>query len=71
MIPLSCLEKYLTDDFLGCRIDGGELLAADGIDELVVDKQLGELDLGLHGDDVDKKVQFDTNSSTIWKRRRP
>ena len=38
----------LADDLLGGRVDGGECLAADGVDILVVDEQLGELDFGLH-----------------------
>ena len=49
---------YLTDDFLGCRVDGGELLSADRVNELVVDEQLGELDLRLHFDSFTNS-QFD------------
>ena len=41
-------KSYLANDFLRGRIDGVEGLAALGVDEGVVDKQLGVLDSGLH-----------------------
>jgi hypothetical protein len=60
LIPLRCHDAtYLTNDFLGSRVDGGELLSADGVNELVVDEQLGELDLGLHDGDNLKSEQLD------------
>ena len=36
--------SYLTDLLLSGRVDGGEGLSADGVDKLVVDEELFELD---------------------------
>ncbi len=38
---------YHGDLLLRGRVDGGELLSADRVHELVVDEQLGVLDLGI------------------------
>ena len=36
--------SYLTDLLFSGRVDGGEGLSADGVDKLVVDEELFELD---------------------------